>query len=65
MRLKQYSRRTEEGYVQWYKRYVIFQSQEMGAAEVTAFSTNLAVNRRLAAYSQKEDAKPSLSRPFF
>jgi len=63
MRLKQYSRRTEEGYVQWYKRYVIFQSQvtgrmrhpkEMGAAEVTAFLTNLAVNKNLAASSQNQ-----------
>ena len=60
--------------MQWYKRYVVFPSQvtgrirhpkELGAAEVTAFLTNLAVNRKLAAYSQKEDAKPSLSRPFF
>ena len=74
MRLKQYSRRTEEGYVQWDKRYVVFQSQvtgrmrhpkEMGAAEVTALLTNLTVNRTLVAYSKKEDAKPSLSRPFF
>ena len=74
MRLKQCSRRTEGGYVQWYKRYVVFPLQvtgrirhpkDIGAAEVTAFLTNLAVNRKLVAYSKKEDARPSLSRPFF
>lgn len=63
LRLKQYSKRTEEGYVQWYKRYVLFQAQmtgrmkhpqEMGAAEVTAFLTNLAVNKKLAAASQNQ-----------
>ncbi|MEZ5387688.1 MAG: phage integrase N-terminal SAM-like domain-containing protein [Prosthecobacter sp.] len=51
MRLKQYSRRTEEGYVQWYKRYVVFQSQvtgrmrhpgELGTEEVPGFLTHLA-----------------------
>ncbi len=63
MQLKQYSKRTEEGYVQWYKRYVLFQAQvtgrmkhpqEMGTAEVTAFLTNLAVNKNLAAASQNQ-----------
>ena len=63
LRLKQYSKRTEEGYVQWYKRYVLFQAQltgrmkhpqEMGTAEVTAFLTNLAVNKNLAAASQNQ-----------
>lgn len=56
IRLKQYSRQTEETYVQWYKRYVRFQAQvggtmrhpqDMGAEEVTAFLTHLAVNRNL------------------
>lgn len=63
LRLKQYSKRTEEGYVQWYKRYVLFQAQvtgrmkhpqEMGAAEVSAFLTHLAVNKKLAASSQNQ-----------
>ena len=63
LRLKQYSKRAEEGDVQWYKRYVLFHAQvtgrmkhpqEMGTAEVTAFLTNLAVNKNLAAASQNQ-----------
>ena len=63
MRLKQYSRRTEESYVQWYRRFVRFQKEvcgqmrhpaEMGAEEVTAFLTHLAVNKGLAAASQNQ-----------
>lgn len=63
LRLKQYSKRTEEGDVQWYKRYVLFHAQmtgrmkhpqEMGTAEVTAFLTNRAVNKNLAAASQNQ-----------
>ena len=50
-------------YVQWYKRYVYFQKEvcgkmrhpaEMGAPEVEAFPTHLAVNRDLAAASQNQ-----------
>ncbi|MCB1226322.1 MAG: phage integrase N-terminal SAM-like domain-containing protein [Verrucomicrobiales bacterium] len=63
LRLKQYSPRTEETYVQWYRRYVHFHAQtagrmrhpaEMGAGEVEAFLTNLAVDRKLAASSQNQ-----------
>ena len=63
IRLKQYSPRTEETYIQWYKRFVHFQAQEqgvmrhpaeMGAAEVTAFLTHLAAKQDLAAATQKQ-----------
>ena len=63
IRLKHYSRKTEMSYVQWYKRYVHFQKEvcgkmrhpaEMGAPEVEAFLTHLAVNRDLAAASQNQ-----------
>lgn len=63
IRLKQYSRQTELSYVQWYKQYVRFQAKvcgkmrhpaEMGTEEVSAFLTNLAVNRKLAASSQNQ-----------
>lgn len=63
IRLKQYSGQTEETYVQWYKRYVRFHAQvcgkmrhpqEMGAEEITAFLTNLAVNKNLSASSQNQ-----------
>ena len=61
IRIKQYSRQTEETYVQWYRRFVRFQAhgqmrhpKDMGVEEVTAFLTNLAVNKGLAASSQNQ-----------
>ncbi len=63
MRVRHYSRRTEEAYVQWYKRFVIFQKgvqgemrhpAEMGTEEIGAFLTHLAVSRDLAASSQNQ-----------
>ena len=58
IRLKQYSLRTEETYVGWYRRYVLWHGKrhprEMGAAEVEAFLTHLAVNRGVAAVSQNQ-----------
>ncbi|MCX7109650.1 MAG: phage integrase N-terminal SAM-like domain-containing protein, partial [Proteobacteria bacterium] len=45
IRLKHYSIRTEEAYVNWIKRFILFQHKrhpmEMGAAEVKAFLTHL------------------------
>jgi integron integrase len=63
IRFKQYSPRTEETYVQWYRRFVLFHKErcgkavhpaEMGTAEVEAFLTHLAVNREVAASSQNQ-----------
>lgn len=63
MRVRHYSRQTEQAYVQWYKRYVLFQKQvcgkmrhpaEMGAAEVESFLTNLAVNRDVSPSTQNQ-----------
>ena len=63
IRFKQYSPRTEETYVQWYRRFVLFHKErcgsavhpaEMGAAEVEAFLTHLAVNREVAATTQNQ-----------
>ena len=59
MRVRHYSRQTEQAYVGWYRRYVLFQKAvcgkmrhpaEMGATEVEAFLTHLAVNRDVSAY---------------
>jgi Phage integrase, N-terminal SAM-like domain len=49
IRLKYYySYRTEESYVQWIRRYILFHGKrhplEMGSAEIEAFLTDLAVN---------------------
>jgi hypothetical protein len=52
MRFKHYSLRTEEAYVGWYLRFVKFHElrhpKEMGAVEVEAFLTHLAVDRKVA-----------------
>ena len=55
---RHYSRRTEETYVQWIKRFIIFSSRrhprELGAKEVTAFLSHLAVEGRVAASTQNQ-----------
>jgi integron integrase len=58
IRSHHYSRRTEKAYVHWIKRYIFFHGKrhpaEMGAAEVTAFLTSLAVDGRVAASTQNQ-----------
>jgi integron integrase len=58
IRVKHYSIRTERAYVGWIKRYIIFHGvrhpQEMGAAEIEAFLTHLAVKRHVAASTQNQ-----------
>src|SRR5262249_61604534 len=57
-RTRHYSRRTEKAYVHWIKRYIFFHDKrhpaEMGAAEVTAFLTSLAVQGKVAASTQNQ-----------
>ena len=63
IRLKHYSIRTEEAYVDWTRRFVIFHDRrhprEMGAQQVEAFLTHLAVQGRVAASTQNQ-AKSAL-----
>jgi len=63
IRLKHYSIRTEEAYVDWIKRFVLHfdkrHPSEMGAREVEAFLTHLAVQGRVAASTQNQ-AKSAL-----
>ena len=58
IRLKHYSIRTEQAYIGWIKRYIFFHDVrhpvEMGAAEVEAFLTHLAVNENVAASTQNQ-----------
>jgi integron integrase len=58
LRFKHYSLRTEESYVGWYRRFVRFHGvrhpEDMGAVEVEAFLTDLAVNRRVVAATQNQ-----------
>lgn len=58
VRLKHYSYRTEQTYVQWIRRYILFHGkrhpQEMGVPEIEAFLTHLAVQERVAASTQNQ-----------
>lgn len=53
IRTKHYSYRTEEAYVNWTKRFVLFHDErhpaEMGEKEINQFLTYLAVKKRVAA----------------
>lgn len=56
LRLKHFSIRTEQVYVDWIKRFIFFHYKRhpaaMGKPEVEAFRTHLAVARKVAASTQ-------------
>ena len=58
LRARHFSRRTEEAYVAWIRRYIFFHAKrhpaEMGAPEVTRFLTSLAVEGHVAASTQNQ-----------
>jgi hypothetical protein len=58
IRVRHYSIRTEEAYVQWVRRFIFFHNtrhpDEMGRAEVEAFLTHLAVEGQVAAATQNQ-----------
>jgi integron integrase len=58
IRARHYSRRTEEAYVHWIRRYILFHNKrhpsEMGAAEISQFLTWLAVVRHVSASTQNQ-----------
>lgn len=64
IRRKHYSRRTEEAYVQWVRRFVHFHGlrhpSAMGREEVTAFLTHLATERSVSASTQNQAASALL-----
>jgi len=63
LRVKHYSKRTEDTYVNWIKRYILYHGKrhprEMGVAEVESFLTHLAVERNVSASTQNQ-AKSAL-----
>jgi integron integrase len=63
IRLKHYSIRTEQAYVDWIRRFILHfgkrHPRELGAAEVEAFLTHLAVEGKVAASTQNQ-AKSAL-----
>jgi len=58
LRLRHYSLRTEEAYIQWCKRFILFHNKrhprELGAPEITAFLTWLATERNVASSTQNQ-----------
>ena len=57
-RMRHYSRRTEDAYVAWIRRYIFFHDKrhpaDMAAPEVTKFLTSLAVDGQVAASTQNQ-----------
>lgn len=58
LRVRHYAYRTEQTYVNWIRRYILFHDKrhprEMGAAEIEAFLTYLAVEGQVAASTQNQ-----------
>ena len=58
LRTRHCSLRTEKAYVGWIRRYILFHGKrhpaEMGAAEVTRFLSDLAIQRNVAASTQNQ-----------
>jgi integron integrase len=58
MRTRHLAYRTEQAYLQWIRRYIVFHQRrhprELGAAEVERFLTHLAVDRKVSASTQSQ-----------
>jgi integron integrase len=58
LRVKHYAYRTEESYLQWIRRYILFHNKrhpkDMAEPEVQAFLTHLAVHDNVAASTQNQ-----------
>ena len=63
LRTRHYSIRTEEAYIDWARRFILFHGKrhprDMGVAEVEAFLSHLAVERHVSASTQNQ-AKAAL-----
>jgi integron integrase len=58
LRTRHYSRRTEQAYVYWVRRFVLYHGRRhprtMGSREISAFLTYLATERKVAAATQNQ-----------
>ncbi len=58
LRVKHYSYRTEQTYIYWIRRFILFHNKrhpaEMGTREVSQFLTHLAVSEQVAAATQNQ-----------
>lgn len=58
IRARHYSRRTEEAYTHWIRRFIVFHGRrhpdELGEAEISAFLTSLAADAHVSASTQNQ-----------
>ena len=58
LRVKRYSIRTEQAYVDWIRRYILFHNKrhpdKMSEEEISAFLSHLAINRNVSASTQNQ-----------
>jgi integron integrase len=58
LRLRHYSLRTEQTYLDWIRQFILFHGkrhpEEMGETEISAFLTHLAADRKVAASTQNQ-----------
>ena len=58
IRLRHYSRRTEQAYAWWVRRFIRFcglrHPRELGQADVTQFLSSLAIDGRVSASTQNQ-----------
>ena len=67
LRVNHYSVRTEEAYVGWIRRYILYHNKkhprEMAALEVELYLTHLAVGEKVSANTQKQALNALVPRP--
>jgi hypothetical protein len=65
IRSRHYSLRTEQSYIQWVRRFILFHNKRhpeiMGEKEISLFLTDLAVNRKVAASTQNQAGSSLIS----
>jgi hypothetical protein len=58
VRIKHYSKKTEQVYVHWIRRYILFHNkrhpQEMSRPEIEKYLTHIAVNKQVSASTQNQ-----------
>ena len=58
LRIKHYSYKTEQSYVRWVKRYILFHNKrhpkDMGEQEITQFLSHLAIKQNVSASTQNQ-----------
>jgi len=58
IRVRHYSLRTEQSYIQWIRRYILFHDKrhpdDMGEPEISAFLSHLAIDRKVSASTQNQ-----------